>query len=280
MDCDGPNGRDNAVARLFKQLLLFDDKFSSTYQSEQADAGQFTVLLRVYGYNGQPNDTDVTLAIYSSPGLDEDPCLPSSAAQWDGTDAWPVDAITVNGMGTGGMGAGGGCGAAGPGAEGYDVDDPKYLSQQGYVTEGTLVVDLPQSALVFSSGNSATEIKLVGGFLTADLVEEANGWAMRNGVLTGRWRVADIFGILPTVEDGGTPICKDNALFGPVKSLLCNYPDITSSVVGAAAPCDALSFGMGFEAEAAQLGFVIEAGTVQPNPCSPDQDPSNDTCGM
>lgn len=281
-DCDGPGGRDNAVARLFKEFTLFEpDSFDSQFQSAKANDGEFSILVRVRDYNGQPNDDAVTVIVYSSPGLDSDPCLPSQVAQWDGTDAFPVDALVLNEPGAGGMGtggAGGGCGAAGPGAPGYDVDDPKFVSQQAFVSDGVLVANLPASALVFSSSSGAVTIDLVGGFLTGDLQMEANGWALRNGVLTGRWTLEALFAIVGRIESNDMPICKDNPLYGPIKSVLCNFPDITSSVTGAAAPCDALSFGMGFEAEAAQLGIVVEPDPDTGPTCPPEQDPAGDTC--
>ena len=87
-----------------------------------------------------------------------------------------------------------------------------------------------------------------------------------------------LFAIVGRIESNDMPICKDNPLYGPIKSVLCNFPDITSSVTGAAAPCDALSFGMGFEAEAAQLGIVVEPDPDTGPTCPPEQDPAGDTC--
>ncbi|HHH27421.1 MAG TPA: hypothetical protein ENK57_03595, partial [Polyangiaceae bacterium] len=51
-DCDGPGGRDNAVARLFKNLGLFDpNSFDSQFQSAKANDGEFSILIRVRDYN-------------------------------------------------------------------------------------------------------------------------------------------------------------------------------------------------------------------------------------
>lgn len=287
-DCDGPGGRDNAVARLFKNLGLFEsEQFNSTHQSSEAESGEFSILVRVLDYNGQPNDTSVGVIVYSSPGLDKDPCLSSPQPQWDGSDEWPVDALTLEepaagGGGAGGMGigGGGGCGAAGPSAPGYDVDAPRFASAQAFVSDGVLVADLPSSALIFSSNTGATEINLVGGFLTGRLVEESGGWAIHEGIITGRWALSELFEIVGKIEQNNVPICKDHPLYEPIKSVLCNFPDITSTVSGAAAPCDALSFGMGFEAEPAQLGIVVDADSGVPSTCAPGQDPAGDSCDM
>ena len=102
---------------------------------------------------------------------------------------------------------------------------------------------------------------------------------MTAGVLTGRWKVADLFAMIGTLEDNDEPICTDHALYEPVKNILCNFPDITADVSGAAAPCDALSFGMGFEARPAHLGFILDTLQTAVSPCPPATDPANDTCG-
>ena len=286
-DCDGPRGRDNAVARVFNNLnLFFTDTFDSDYNSTRAQEGDWTLLLRVMDYNGQPNDDSVRVAIYPSPGRDNDPCLPSQTPNWDGSDVWPVDAFAIEGYtgsggsggSGGGSGGGAGCGAAGPGLP-LDVNQPAFVSSAGYVTNSVLVADLPKTSLVLSASSNVTELKLVGGFVTARLEQQAEGWAMLDAVLTGRWKISDLFAMIGGLEDNNQAVCTDHPLYEPVKNILCNFPDITAEVSGAAAPCDALSFGMGFEARAAHLGFVLDSLQGGLSPCPVDTDPANDSCG-
>ncbi|MEZ4440586.1 MAG: hypothetical protein R3B72_15920 [Polyangiaceae bacterium] len=280
-DCDGPGGRDNAVARFFNNLNLFESEaFSSEVQSQKAEAGDFSMLFRITGYNGQANDQQVTVAIYSSPGFSSNPCLPNPAPQWDGSDEWPVDVTSLNPpMGAGGnMGAGGGCGAAGPAEPGYDVLDARFSSDLGYVTNHVLVANLPDSELVFSSKLSADPITLVGGFVMGTLVNEGQGWALRGALLTGRWPLSEIFSLIGSVESAGMPLCTDNLLYPPIKTVLCNYPDITASVAGPATPCDSLSFGMAFEAEPAKLGIAVPPDPPTVAECPPGTDPADDGC--
>lgn len=308
-DCDGPGGRDNAVARLFDNLSLFEPQsFNSQYHSAQANMGDLGLLFRVMRWNGAANDEDVTLAIYTSPGIDQNPCAPGvTMPAWDGSDVWPVDSFAVNtgggggapggagGMGgAGGLGGAGGSGGAGGGPAGgmggtggaggcgepgFDVDDPVFVSEFGYVSEGVLVANLPEAGITLGVDNETITLRLLGGFVTARIEESGGGYFLRSAIMTGRWRLADFFGILGTIRTNDEPICKDHPLYGPVKEIVCNYADIHAGVSGSATPCDAMSFGMAFEAEPAQLGVVVapDVGGGGPS-CAPDLDPDGDDC--
>ena len=284
-ECDGPGGRDNAVARLFDNLSMFEpNAFNSQSHSASANDGSFSLLFRVTDYNGAANDESVTLAIYTSGGMNRDPCNPTTPS-WDGTDRWPVDAISLGtgagggAGGAGGLGGSGGAGGACAGAQGYDLDDPRFISAFGYVTEGVLVANLPEAGIALSVDDAPILLRLVGGSVTARIEASAEGYYLRSGVMTGRWKVTDFFGFVGTFTTGGNHICKDSVLYGPIKELVCNYADIHAEVLGSAAPCDAMSFGMGFEASPAQLGIVVEDNTSgQGGGCPVDQDPAGDDC--
>ncbi len=287
VDCDGPRGRDNAVARLFDNLSLFEPTaFNSESHSAAMNSGEFTLLFRVSDYNGTPNDEEVTLAIYTSPGLDADPCLGDVVPKWDGTDAWPVEAFSVatggsggmGGMAAGGNGGGGGCDSNTPG---YDVDQPAFVSEFAYVNNNELVANLPTAGIALGVDDDTVIVfQLVGGFVTARIEQSGGAYFLRGGVLTGRWSLANFFGVIGTFTTGGERICKDSPLYGPIKDIVCNYADIHAQILSPATPCDAMSFGMSFEAEPALLGPVVEEeqGAGGGNSCAPGQDPAGDDC--
>jgi hypothetical protein len=284
-DCDGPNGRDNAVARLFDNLSLFEpNAFDSQHHSADADMGNWTLLIRVMGYSGGANDEEVTVAVYPSPGLDQTPCAPDMTPAWNGADVWPVEALAIEGgtgggsAGTGGAGGAGGSGGCDPSGEPLDVDQPRFVSQVAYVSDHVLVANLPEAGITLAADGTPVTLRLVGGFLTARLEMTATGWFMHEGVLTGRWALADFFGVVGKFTANGEPICTDSQLYGPVKEIVCNYADIHSGVSGSAAPCDAMSFGMGFEAEPALLGVIVDTGGGEGNVCPPGTDPAGDSC--
>ena len=85
-----------------------------------------------------------------------------------------------------------------------------------------------------------------------------------DGLLAGRWPMDEIKAAIPRIRVNGTPICDvqntfqlDEALGG----LFCDLRDTTSDFGTPATPCDAVSVGLGFTAEAAQLGAAIKEST-------------------
>ena len=87
--CDGPGGRDNALAGVLALLGELHPAFDSDQWTQKAQAGESSLLVRVRGYNGEANDEQVEVAVFPSPGLAEDPCS-VVPPRWDGMDRWPV----------------------------------------------------------------------------------------------------------------------------------------------------------------------------------------------
>ncbi|MBW2458071.1 MAG: hypothetical protein JRI68_26440, partial [Deltaproteobacteria bacterium] len=146
--------------------------------------------------------------------------------------------------------------------------------------DGVLVAALPQAGLVLSNNDSVTEFHLVQGYLTATIEgDNQTGWSLTGGQLVGRWKLEDFFKTVRTITSGGDPLCIGNNIYEMLKTAVCTFPDIHSELLPPTEPCDAISFGMGFEAEPAQLGFIIVAETSNIDPCPGATDPTNDTCG-
>lgn len=284
--CDGPAGRDNAWASIFAAAIMFEPSLSSEAISAEVQQGGFTMLVRVHRYNGMPNDDSVTVAIYASPGLDTDPCQPpDSMPAWDGDDRWPVVYSSFAGSGGGaGVGGGGGgvpidCSSGANVPPGYDFDQPRFVDPQAYVTDSVVVANLPDVEMILAA-DSGSNVKLTAGFLTGRL-EEGSGvgeWILRDGLLVGRWQVNDVFRSLGAmVTGGGDTVCTDDTIYPLIKSAVCKFPDIASTLGGPTTPCDAISFAMGFEAEPARFGSVYFP-SAPVAPCPPETDPANDTC--
>jgi hypothetical protein len=294
--CDGPGGRDNNTARLFQQAQLFFPDASSQALSRAADAGLTSVLVRVSDYNGLPNDDKVRTALYLTPGIDDavPPDCPFAAPEWDGKDVWPIATSCLEpppaGLG-GATGAGGGGGAAAAGGggaggmdctplasvPGYDLDKPLYYDDNAYVSGGVLVANLPTSEVIIESANSQIQIKLTAGFATARISPTSDGWALVDGILTGRAKQGDVFKAVSTISKGGKPVCTDHFAYPTLKQAVCSHLDVASTLGGPTTPCDAISFAVAFEAEPAKLGIVVE-----PKPpdsvCDADKDPAKDSC--
>jgi len=285
--CDGPAGRDNAVAELFHDLATFDDNFTSALATDRAERGGGSILIRVRSYNGQANDDRVTVSIHPSRGRDEEPCLTGSYEPlWDGTDMWPINANSLNvepgtggaaGAGTGGAGGAGGGTTAVCGDNGYDPDDARYVDDNAYVSDWELVANLPQVALEFVSGDDAVPLLLTAGFVTGRIESQDSHWYLRDSLVVGRWKLTDFFRLIGRIRNNDEPLCTDNPIYPLLKSAACQFPDIAAELSGPTTPCDAMSLGMAIQGYPAVLGSVLP--TVHPvSLCTPDVDPQFDTC--
>lgn len=274
--CDGPEGIDNAVAEFFKFLGTFDMDFTSGRYTTRAEEGNNSMLVRIRDYNGGANDDQVTLSLHPSPGRDTDPCGGPKQPSWDGTDTWPISSVSIRALGGGGMGGGMG-GAPACGNNGFDPDDPLYADSNAYVTNYVVVANVPDLALQFVSDDDSVAVRLTAGFVVGTLRQEANGWALRDGVIVGRWRLSDLFAMVGQITSQGQPICTDHPVYPLIKKSVCKFPDIASTLAGPTAICDALSFGLGFDAEAARFGAVIPQQPA-PSLCPPATEPALDNC--
>ncbi|MEM6786654.1 MAG: hypothetical protein AAF715_03965 [Myxococcota bacterium] len=286
--CDGFGGIDNAVSVLFALAQTFSENFRSSFHSQRIENGEWSVLLRVQGYNGQPVDDQVTVSLFASSGLPEDPCIdkdtPESLPKWDGSDRWPIMTVSLEppngGVGGGGVGTGGGGGGptyvcGDPPEPGYSVDRPRFVDPFAFVKDGVLVANLPEAGLVFD-GNGAA-IDLTAGFITGRLRRADNDqWYLDDGRLAGRWAASDA--IQSVARFGGDQLCVGDSLYTSLKTAVCTRRDITANIVGPTAPCDAVSFGMAFTAEPAQPGFVYVPNEDPGEPCPPGLDPADDSC--
>jgi len=255
---------------------------SSATNSQQAEAGAWTLLVRIRQYNGQANDQQVVASLYPSPGRDNDPCFGNSfAPAWDGTDQWPVPAESLKGSGGAPADAGTGDGGCQPDAgAGLDLDDPRYSDPAAYVHNWVLVANLPQAGLLLSSASRSTIVKITAGFLTARIAYNGSTgrWTLREGLLVGRWKTSDFLTMLDTFVAGGQPLCTDNSIYPVAKGAICDYADVASTLGGPTTQCDSISFGMAFEAENARLGHIVHSAPSG-SLCPPATDPAYDDCG-
>jgi hypothetical protein len=287
-ECDGPAGRDNAIAQLFDAIQGIYPDYTSEAATQDIAEGGWTVLVRVREYNGQPNDARVVVAVYPSSGLDKDPCHPEDEPpRWNGADRWPVASFSVQGpAGSGGSGgagsaSGGAAGAGGldcEGASGYDVDAPIYVDENAYVADSVLVASMPRTGISFTGDGGDRTIILQAGFLSAKIELEAGDWVLRDGTITGRWALTDLLGFIGKLRPADDALCIGHPVYELMRGIVCRYPDITADVAAPTAPCDALSAAIAFDADPAELGIVFEAGTPNEPICPPETDPAGDDC--
>src|SRR5581483_9709741 len=96
--CDEKGGIDDAAVLIVKGLQVAyggSSSFGSTYFSNKADAGYWSLLIRVRNYNGMMDDDQVEVDLYPAAGSPA--TTPANMPpQWNGTDEWPVTTSSLS----------------------------------------------------------------------------------------------------------------------------------------------------------------------------------------
>jgi len=248
--CDGPGGRDNAGAALIQSSAMLG-LTSGTFVQDIAD-GEFSLVLRVRGYNGLPDDDQVSVA-----WLVPLPFLAPPA--FDGTDEWSISGACLNHDGNGQP----------------NLEDPIVIDNVAYVRGGTLVASLKGGAPLNLAANFSVIVQTA--FLTGRLVQQGALWSIEDGVVCGIWRTTDLLKSVRNTQVLGQPLCTNNPAYANVKSTICRARDVSSKSINPNDACDAISVAFTFTAPPA----TVKAAWDPPgptNPCTAATDPANDTC--
>ena len=243
---DGLDGVDNIVGeRIFPQISRFDPDFQIN-SAEGMERGS-TFLVRLRGWNGEPNDTRVEAVFAQGIGRAgfrrEDGEL---TPQWDGLDEFDVSAANFA--------------AANP-------NMPIVIDDNAYVVDNRLVFKLPQREnirLPFEGPNDLI-IRLTDGWITGVITEpdESGFRRMEDMVLTGRWGERDI---ADAVERVG--FCADTEARLAFDSLIGTALDIRGDgATSGFLRCDAVSIAVGFTGYPAIWGNVVAPPDDPPEPC-------------
>ncbi len=252
--CDGPGGIDNAVGIIFATVYdLSSNVISSGQLSSAANAGEWTHLVRVRGYNGKPDDAKVSAMVYMTQGVNAGMAKPL----WDGNDAWPIDDASL--------------------ADPQDPDSALIQTMDGYVAGGVIVLRIASEPLRIRGPLFSMDLELTSVVVRGKLVADGASYKIIEGVIGGRWTLVNAFAGLASIRyAGGNKLCTDDNNYVGVKSALCGDADLRADAMPGA--CDALSFGATFTSDPAKLGGVVPAAGPPADACAVDKDPSTDTC--
>lgn len=257
-DCDLSQGRDNAlvaVLQLFGAGLGLDDV--AQYFTDRAEAGLWSLLLRVRGYNGELDDDRVEVAWFQPAGFGD-----AGAPAWEGSDPWPIADTSLQPAADGGL----------------DVEHPRFVDHHAYVTGGVLVVRLPDADLVLRGSAAHLAVSLTGAIVVGRLEPAGGRWALRDALVAGRLVEQDVFRAVSSMRaTSGEPLCVDDPAYLPGKTEACASLDILAQPGVSTQPCDALSAGIAFEAEPAAIGPVQPPPALGPG-CDSSVDPIHDSC--
>lgn len=261
MPGDGDYCRDNtfgkleadtiALQGLGKEFGLSNDAFNCALCR-----GDYNFMFRISGWNGEPNDSNVRLDLYPSPGIETPQTswkcdLNAPLGSWKSNPCWTeTDRFTIQTKSTQGT----------PSATelpGAVLNDPS-----AYVRDGYIVGLLPENTLFWFPGKSAAlafPLKLQRGIVVGKLVKDGESYRIEDGTIAGRARGQDL---IEAFESLG--LCAGHPLFSLANTQLGLSSDVlwTGNNSDEAA-CDSISVGIGFDARvAAFAGIELPPSTL------------------
>ena len=260
--CDGPGGRDNMTGKFLASLGGLFSGLGSESWSQGTTEGLWSLLVKVSGYNGLPDDDRVKLDWYIPAEFFYFQDGGKDPPKWDGTDAWPIrtTSLVVPGDGVS-----------------WDLDKPVYFDDRAYVRDGVLVASVSTAKIHI---NADYVLEFTGGLLTAKVVNKDGAWVLEDGLVAGRWPLQNILSQISRTQDPvfNLPICTNSPVYPQVKKMICSFADICSGVGTPTTPCNAVSAGLRFSTAPARLGPIVETGPPSVY-CAPEVDPAQDSCG-
>lgn len=254
---DGNQGIDNAFGG--EVLPLVNLAFPGLEDTSDAARmfGLGALVLRVRGWNGEANDNRVDVTVgqsvfgVASDGTDTppeievvdfEPRVPGTmdlapTPVWDGQDwLWLREESFFRG----------------------DIEMPLVRDDNAYVSEGKLVVQLPDRVDInFSSEEQGVTVRLTD----ARIVATIDGERLSPVVIGGRWSVLDLLSTANTIG-----VCEGDTEYNLLVNQLDTVADVRSQsgTGGPGVPCDAISVGVTFE------GYRVRLAGTEPAPPPPD----------
>jgi hypothetical protein len=252
---DGFACRDNNFGRLASETVaasgigttvgLSNDGFNCSLCN-----GIYNFVIQLSQWNGEPNDSNVRIDFYPSPGIETLPAwqcrLDTEPGAWRGNACWTkADRFLLK------RDSFAGSLTPGAGLPPANLNDPSAYGKDGYV-----VGQLPPNTSLWFPGDRgevrALPLNVQQGVFAGKLVQKDGVWRIEDGTIAGRSRGSDM---IKAFRDLG--FCEDHTLYGLMESFVTGNLDVLSS--GANSPdaaCDALSVGIGFEAEEATVSYT------------------------
>lgn len=219
-----------------------------SYATLVVDDGLSAIVLRMRRWNGEPNDSSVTVdistSVYASPG-DASSTPPTHVdgdkPAWDGNDwFWVRDDSFVN----------------------EDIATPRTFDNNAYVRDNVVVMRLPDRAeLKFVGPTLGLRVALVQG-IAIGVLDGQGG--LSNVTIGGRWTRTDLLETARAVN-----VCpEDTGLYTALTSRIDDIADLRSDPEndGDGAPCDAVSFGVSFTGVRGRIAGLVP-GPPLPDPC-------------
>ena len=261
---DGALCRDNRLASL-QPMLAAVPEIGKRYGIGESVfncnlwRGTYNVVLKLSGYNGDSDDPEVRADFYMSPGLQRLPpwtCpvqdFSESYPLWQVSADWQIDKADLTAE------------VAKPGS----LPASKIADVHAYVRGGYLVAELPDDAVLRLVGASSAyrgfALKTVKSVWTGNLRKAQDGtWKLHDGLVAGRVRTGDLaqsFRGLGLCPGEGAAAAEQNGYYQLLSDAIRENADLRADgQVDANVECDALSFGIAFEAAQLTPGATVAA---------------------
>lgn len=239
---DGDEGVDNVFGSAFFPLVLATTPDLEQSSRRAQEEGHLPVV-RVLGWNGQPDDPRVDLsimqAVFTAPGGDETepPPVPADPTtvrpRWDGRDwSWVRDDVFLEG----------------------DITRPLIRDDNAYVAGNVIVARLPSRVdIVFPADRYGVLVRLTDAVVTGRISEDRTG--VEDVIVSGRWSINDLLGTARNI--GVCPGERDYDLLVGQLDIIADVRSDPSSG-GEGVSCDAISIGVGFVGSRLRVAGVVE----------------------
>jgi cysteine-rich repeat protein len=249
---DGTMCRDNRFARLQATLAPvpeIGERYGLREQTLNCNLhrGTYNVILKLSDYNGQPDDAEVRVDFYGSPGLERLPPWNCDDAEadayplWTAAAEWQVDEASLTAA------------IAEPGT----LPASHVADAKAYVRQGYLVAELPDGAQLRLAGTSnsyrsfalTTRKSIWSGALSQ---QQDGTWTLQDGLVAGITLASDVletFHELGLCQEEAEQAADENSFYELVSNAVRTNADMLGDGrVDETADCDALSFAIAFSA--------------------------------
>ncbi len=223
--CDRKGGADNAAATL---IALYQKGPALDPQDDPNPAlreGRGGILLDVSAYNGKDDDNTVGVALLFAAGVrDVDGGL-GAVPRWDGTDVWVAEQRSFT-----------------------DSEVLRYVAREAYVTGGLLVARFENTP--FNFGGSGSRLNAREFVVTTRIVRTESGEPVRldKGRIGVRIAIETILDYAGGRLSAGRSLCDPSGNRAVLVATACGIADLSTNLTApdANAPCDAISYAVGF----------------------------------
>lgn len=258
--CDDSAGRDNAtfglLARFGREQTFHEEANAATFR------GESTTLVEISDYGEVADDSSIKLVFYTSTGtwpmapdggsyLDDAGTMPDGGRaahvppKWDSKDVWATDPSSF-------------------------ANEIPITQASGYVRDWVVVgkAERLQTMVLPSLGGS---IALNDATFTMKLVQRDGHWEAVDGQISGRVAAEQVNAIFRVERDidASKPTCKivEPPLYPVFKNAICGALDVMENPNddGRGRVCNALSYGVSFDAVQAIRGLQHKPEVVCPN---------------